>query len=1805
MNMPTSELNAALKQLRERLLDLTGRNRLINFKNTAGKSMQFVQGTPAILYSTLVESAGRNAIKIEGLPEPTRNQWIEQNGRLQRPDPREWASKKSIPLSFDISEPDEDEEGESFLRALLYNEDLAKHLRKIEREANLAIEETGANMLFLAMGFLEFPDQPDSDKKFIAPLICLPVNMSKREVNGQQYYSIQFTGDDVTDNLSLIEKLKRDFSLHLPTLDEEQIDVDKYFEAIKEVILNRPNFSFKNRVSLCLLSFSNMLLFRDLDPETWSQTGDESDLISHPIVRQVFEGALDTGGSGLEIAKEHDVETTEANNISIVYDADSSQHSALIDVLTHQKNLVINGPPGTGKSQTITNLIAASIAEGKKVLFIAEKLTALQVVKNRLSMVGLAPYILELHSNKTSKKKVLEELAERIAYHPRNPSNLPNLEVEIEDHRRELKEYSVLLNTISHNSLGKTVHQLMWSAEKHRSRLSGGADIVGQMIILDSGNVSSHELIRRTDSLGHLASQYKSIGGFNRGSTFWGFYPENLIPGHEVQIKNIFQAANPWVSEFNEHVKRYAKFLNLSLVGGFTIELGLQQQTSLTWLLNEVDKSLPLDRIPKIMSDGSGDVSKKCLLHFKNLVDRYKELSTIVKKHISNPNLVTFSEARELNGFRESAYSLGVRLGHLGHLVELQQGLDNAIETLTLSDANLSKLITNENLTYQNSFAYFGLVGSYIEVLKEAPLESAHLQSKEIFKDHSAQLIEELQILQCQWVDMENELNATLYLDALPSDADIKAAITVLREGDSWYRIFQSKWRDAIKLHKLISKSKLKIPAAERLRHLENLIQLIPLKERWRSHPTWALVLNLPPPSEPYNFHDALSLSRWNIKIKSTSYAIGHQDLNYLKFDVDGIRVLQRAFAGADSDVKNAFIAKLHFDQILTRLQEFSGMDVVSKLLAKVQLFSFNLDDQIKFIKSVSNDTSNLDDVIMGCEAVLEQIKILSEIDGDKNAQDFLGSYFKGVDTNIVSILKALDFAQVVNQKVMQDSVKAKLFSGDISGSANVINDITTNLNQDLQTLDEFVASLNKYGSMDVEQWTYSNKFDDLMFFSESLIKKLNISINESDKLPAWSLYIGTRKEIINSDLSDFLKLLEDQEIKSDELSDAYAYSVYSTLVKNIFTKVPRLNRFSGVRHSQVKEDFKELDKQIISLRGNAIGYASNRNANPQSGNGRGRVNELTEMSLLNYLIPQQRPRMPLRKILQNAGSSIQELKPCFMMGPQAVAQFLKPGAIEFDLVIMDEASQLKPEEAIGAIARGKQLVVVGDPNQLPPTSFFNASNQVSDDDDGFTTTDAESILDVCSSHFRPIRSLRWHYRSQHHSLIAFSNKNFYKNDLIVFPSPYEQGGSLGVRAIYLADAIYENQTNLREAKRVVDAVVEHIINKSDESLGVVTLNIKQRDLISELLADKLNSLSDSGAFKEHWLTEGEPLFVKTLENVQGDERDAIIISTTFGKPSGSSVVAQRFGPISQAGGWRRLNVLFTRAKKSVTLYTSMRPDDIPVSTTTPLGTQALRNYLEYARSGSLTVSEDTEMEPESDFEVSVIDMLRVRGFDVTPQLGVAGYRIDIAVKHPKIPGCYLAAIECDGATYHSAVSVRDRDRIRQEILESLGWRGRIWRIWSTDWFRSPRIEIEKLVSFLNQLSDTWRPEFSVGSSWVEEGVVSREEEVVVNTPIATAANLELEIERETVNTALIADVELLEIEVGDVVHYVDLKQPADVLTVQITDGRDDFENGIVNEGRPLARILLGATKGDEVTLHLTGANSRHLFIIEVIKSSN
>lgn len=518
----------------------------------------------------------------------------------------------------------------------------------------------------------------------------------------------------------------------------------------------------------------------------------------------------------------------------------------------------------------------------------------------------------------------------------------------------------------------------------------------------------------------------------------------------------------------------------------------------------------------------------------------------------------------------------------------------------------------------------------------------------------------------------------------------------------------------------------------------------------------------------------------------------------------------------------------------------------------------------------------------------------------------------------------------------------------------------------------------------------------------------------------------------------------------------------------------------------------------------------------------------------------------------------------------------------------MDEASQLRPEEALGAIARGAQLVVVGDPKQLPPTNFFDRmvdSTDEDDEDSSTATTGMESILDICQQLFTPVRSLRWHYRSQHESLIAFSNHHFYKN-LVVFPSPYANSGRLGVKYRYVRDGVYQDRQNLQEAQRVVDAVLQHMLKHPEESLGVVTLNQTQRELIEELLDKKLKFFGEGAEFIDKWVSAGWPFFVKNLENVQGDERDVIFISTTFGKAAGTDTVRQNFGPISRAAGWRRLNVLFTRSKRRIELFTSMVAEDIVVDEKSPLGTRALRDYLDFAKRGVLVTTDAGVREPDSDFEISVANVITSLGYEVKPQLGVAGYFIDIAVRNPDRPGEFLAAIECDGATYHSGISVRDRDRIRQDILESLGWKGRIYRIWSTDWFHNPREETQRLRAFLEERRRVSEIEASANAEEEADDILDM---IVDDETVATES-----INQEVSGVAEIA------VEVGDRVTYCLVDDPSERHSVLIVDSEGNARMAIINERSPLAQALLGLGQGDVGILHAPGQQAREVLVLAI-----
>lgn len=573
-----------------------------------------------------------------------------------------------------------------------------------------------------------------------------------------------------------------------------------------------------------------------------------------------------------------------------------------------------------------------------------------------------------------------------------------------------------------------------------------------------------------------------------------------------------------------------------------------------------------------------------------------------------------------------------------------------------------------------------------------------------------------------------------------------------------------------------------------------------------------------------------------------------------------------------------------------------------------------------------------------------------------------------------------------------------------------------------------------------------------------TLATKLASWAEEVPKIYEQIRFNNLRVEFTALDLIEVAEAARDWTAGGPALIAAFELTWYSSIVSAAYVKFPPLSRFDPIRQEHLIEKFRSLDRKSIS--NSQIKLAKLVWDNQPD------INQPGEMSIIRNEFNKKRRHLPIRQLMNQAGRAVQAIKPVFMMSPMSVANFLPPGKLDFDVVIFDEASQVKAVDAIGALLRGRQSIVVGDTRQMPPTDFFG--RDIETDNDENITSDIESILSLFRAKGAQERYLSWHYRSRHESLIAVSNVEFYDRKLVIFPASGTLQKATGLKLHHIPTAIYDRgrtRTNLIEAKAVANAVMEHAKYRSDMSLGVVAFSVAQRDLIQvevELLRRQQKDL-------EIFFTgthSSEPFFIKNLENVQGDERDCIFISIGYGRNE-SGRIAKEFGPINRDGGERRLNVLISRAKMVMEVFSNFKGRELETDANTSHGVRALKHFLTYAETRQLDIPIETGKEVDSPFEFEVLTALEERGYSVEAQVGSAGYFIDLAVKDPDYPGRYILAVECDGASYHSSRSARDRDRLRQGVLESLGWS--FHRIWSTDWFRDSSSEIKRAVEAIEK----------------------------------------------------------------------------------------------------------------------------------------
>jgi very-short-patch-repair endonuclease len=566
-----------------------------------------------------------------------------------------------------------------------------------------------------------------------------------------------------------------------------------------------------------------------------------------------------------------------------------------------------------------------------------------------------------------------------------------------------------------------------------------------------------------------------------------------------------------------------------------------------------------------------------------------------------------------------------------------------------------------------------------------------------------------------------------------------------------------------------------------------------------------------------------------------------------------------------------------------------------------------------------------------------------------------------------------------------------------------------------------------------------------------SLLTRLAADNSTPQEIPKLT---QIEKGLVAAGITQLISEIREKKSESTGWVRMFDYSWFASTLDAASQSDPEIRGFKGATHNSYVDEFVDLDEERIAIAAERVRRAHGLRA----------IEAMNAHAGQQYLIKAEAAKikrhLPLRKVFAQAAEVLTAVCPCWMASPLSVSQLLDGGKEYFDFVIFDEASQVLPEDAVPAMLRGKRVVVAGDNKQLPPTTFFAAGDEedYAAEEEAGAAEGYESLLDMMVPLVRCCY-LDWHYRSRDEALINFSNHHIYQGRLVTFPGP---GGPpvISHELVHQEPGVDgQEESSNAEVNKVVDVVICHARDHPSETLGVITMGIKHMNRVQAALDRELEKHPKLEEYFDP--NTHERFFVKNLERVQGDERDAIIISIGYGKDRAGNLPL-RFGPLVSEGGRRRLNVAITRARRKLTVVSSFSHTDIDLSRVRAgSGVELLRNYLQYAASrGKRLGEEQLTTIPLNDFEAEVFDVLTGQGLKLIPQLGASHFRIDMVAEHPSKPGRFVLAIECDGATYHSSYTARDRDRLRQQQLENLGWR--FHRIWSTDWFMRKEGEVER-----------------------------------------------------------------------------------------------------------------------------------------------
>jgi very-short-patch-repair endonuclease len=1628
-----------IQDWKSRLVDLSRRNNLLFFRKTKRGNISISSPSPEDTFNRLILRHKKIEVYLPPEePEPSKNQLPEPFTRVVLPAPSSPSPNQLVSSGMN-------------------RKDLEKTLKNLHTRSLSDYRERGVRILHAAFGMLVWKEN-DYSEEARSPLLLVPIELERESVQDPYTISVPPVEDEVILNPALKVKLEKDFKIELPPHPEEwdAQSLSSYFNLINQAFA-KTGWKVEPALEIGLFSFHKLVIYNDLDTN--------SDLISKNKIVRAIAGVKDASLILDSLPEEKEVDKIEKPEQTFqVLDADSSQRIAIQYAINGQ-SFVMQGPPGTGKSQTIANIISECIARGKTVLFVSDKMAALEVVYKRLSQANLQSFCLELHSSKANKLEVVTELKRCLDVHT-IARNLPSSQEyeNMKSLRENLNNYIISLHQIR-QPLGKNAYEVL-------GRLAALESVPYFVVdLIDPKNLTTSRL----QTIEAITMRLQSVWQVSEEPEFpWRGYNANT---YNIEIRselstlldrliltiNTLRAEASRISEQLE-IEIPANIQKIQWLIAITNLIKESPKPEASWLMSSNVEQL-IQEARNIQNTFNGWQTTRITLgdHYNALVfalsiDTSANIAKCIEETKSRINLNN-AENGELFEKREQLLSF------LSLTTELSRKWNDTAREL----AEIIGLPA-ENLTIEHvkQLAQIATICSLENKPEKAWLDPICLQQTAALLPKAKKDFQERNNLKDALDKKYIEQIIALNLDEL-----------ILRYGGPYRSVLRwlrpSFYHDQKQIA-LISHDG-RVP--------DKVIEDLILARKLRILEEQIKTYNGDAAQKFGNFYnhyntdfekienalksasDILKLS-WiaplseNLKMKASSALHYNPRIGQLGYEL--LASIEK-WSACYNELSNL----LPFDFIH---EKHKPVDQIP--LLEIQEWAPQAEDAIRNLNKITNQAvgSCITKEPQNYQQLLNDLKTAEQLREEE--KEFLekseqlrlkfGSRFIGIATNWEEIIQVFQWANSFKKSFGPSPIPGKTITAVTQGSPNAV--LNSALARSCAEFLELKKSLETRFEKGLANSTSPDAGDIAFVYSKATILRQRV-----DDLQAWVDFKNLSEVFAKEGLADFLAQLCEHPPAANQLIDVFRKGAYQEWLNAVYDEDQNIGKFRRENHEQLIAEFKKLDNELIHLASNRVVCEANKRK-PQGI----LVNaKNTETSVLFKEAAKKRRHMPIRNLFQRIPNILTCLKPCLLMSPISVSQFLTPGLMHFDLTLFDEASQIVPEDSIGAIYRGDCIVIAGDDKQLPPTAFFQKSLIDDSDWEEIDNEDIEvfdSILDVSMGIGLPIKTLRWHYRSKHEDLISFSNHRFYDDKLVTFPSATRKHDTLGVKLVYIPNGIYDRggrRDNIKEAEAVSKLVFEQFKNYPHKTLGVVTFSFAQMEAVQEALERLRKEKPEyERFFKENRL---DGFFVKNLESVQGDERDVIIFSVGYGRDQ-RGVITMNFGPLNKQGGERRLNVAITRAKEEIFLVSSIKSADIDFSSIqNSAGVLNLYHYLDYAERGpiALQTAVGQSSECESPMEADVAAEIRQMGYDVIPQVGCSGYRIDLGVVDPVNPGNFLMGVECDGATYHSSYSARDRDRLREQVLKQLGWR--IHRIWSPTWVLRRESEIRRLGEALKQAS--------------------------------------------------------------------------------------------------------------------------------------